>query len=104
VTHVINPYAFSYPGCNEMITGGSDPRVDKNEFGPNPNMSVFEWLNKQPDLAIASGDGLPLALSVDNASPTECRLVEVVLAGCFLSDLPALYLDFYAPGGAHRRG
>ena len=48
---VTNGYAFSYPGYNEMITGKGDRRIDKNEFGPNPNVSVFEWLNKQPDLA-----------------------------------------------------
>ena len=34
-----------------MITGEGDPRIDKNEFGPNPNVGVFEWLNKQPDVA-----------------------------------------------------
>ena len=39
-------------------------------------------------VAIASGDGLPLALSVESASPAECRLVEAVLAGCFLDELP----------------
>lgn len=36
---------------------------------------------------MASGDGL-LALSVENASPAECPLVEAVLAGCFLYELP----------------
>jgi transposase len=39
-------------------------------------------------VAIASGDGLPLAISVESASPAECRLVEAVLAGCFLEELP----------------
>ena len=39
-------------------------------------------------VAIASGDGLPLAVSVESASPAECRLVEAVLAGCFLDELP----------------
>jgi len=39
-------------------------------------------------VAIASGDGLPIALSVESASPAECRLVEGVLAGCFLDELP----------------
>ena len=37
---------------------------------------------------IASGDGLPLAVSVESASPAECRLVEAVLAVCFLDELP----------------
>jgi len=48
---VTNGYAFSYPGYNEMIAGRGDRRIDKNEFGPNPNVSVFEWLNQQPDFA-----------------------------------------------------
>jgi Metalloenzyme superfamily len=48
--HVTNGLAFSYPGYNEMLTGHPDPKIDSNEFGPNPNLSVFEWLNGQPDL------------------------------------------------------
>jgi hypothetical protein len=46
---VTNGLAFSYPGYNEMLTGAPDPRIDSNEFGPNPNMTVFEWLNKFPE-------------------------------------------------------
>ena len=47
---VTNGMAFSYPGYNEMVTGAPDPRIDSNEFGPNPNVNVFEWLNGLPDL------------------------------------------------------
>jgi len=50
VAHVTNGQAFSYPGYNEMLTGTPDPRIDKNEFGPNPNVTVFEWLNQSPEL------------------------------------------------------
>jgi len=39
-------------------------------------------------VAIATGDGLPLAVSVEGASHAECQLVEAVLAGCFLDQLP----------------
>lgn len=35
-----------------------------------------------------SGDDLPLALSVENAHPAECRFVGAILAGCFLDELP----------------
>lgn len=49
VAHVTNGKAFSYPGYNEMITGRPDARIDRNEFGPNPNVSVFEWLNHMPE-------------------------------------------------------
>jgi hypothetical protein len=50
IARVTNGLAFSYPGYNEMLTGHADPRVNSNEFGPNPNISVFEWLNGLPEL------------------------------------------------------
>jgi len=40
-------------------------------------------------IAIAAGNSLPLAVAVDSASPAECQLVEQVLAGSFLDELPA---------------
>jgi len=49
IARVTNGLAFSYPGYNEMLTGHPDPRINSNEFGPNPNISVFEWLNGLPD-------------------------------------------------------
>ncbi len=45
---VTNGLKFSYPGYNEMLTGAPDPRIDKNAYGPNPNVTVFEWLNGLP--------------------------------------------------------
>src|SRR5262249_16619560 len=48
---VTNPMWSPYPGYNEMAGGAADPRIDSNEFGPNPNVTVFEWLNKRPGLA-----------------------------------------------------
>jgi hypothetical protein len=50
IAKVTNGKAFSYPGYNEMLTGFPDSRIDRNEFGPNPNQTVFEWLNNLPDL------------------------------------------------------
>jgi hypothetical protein len=49
VAHVTNGKAFSYPGYNEMSTGYPNDAIDSNEFGPNPNASVFEWLNKSDE-------------------------------------------------------
>lgn len=49
IARVTNGLAFSYPGYNEMTTGHPDPRINSNEFGPNPNISVFEWLNGLPE-------------------------------------------------------
>ena len=50
VARVTNGKAFSYPGYNEMLTGFPDPKIDSNDYGPNPNVTVFEWLDKRPDL------------------------------------------------------
>ena len=43
-----NPYWFSYPGYNEIFAGYPDPGVDSNDKIPNPNETVFEYLNKIP--------------------------------------------------------
>jgi hypothetical protein len=48
IAKVSNDKDFSYPGYNEMSTGYANNAIDKNEFGPNPNPGVFEWLNKDP--------------------------------------------------------
>src|SRR5688572_1993762 len=45
---VSNGLKFSYPGYNEMIAGAADARIDRNDYGPNPNLTVFEWLNRLP--------------------------------------------------------
>jgi hypothetical protein len=49
IARVTNGLAFSYPGYNEMVTGRADPRIDSNDYGPNPNVTVFEWLNRLPE-------------------------------------------------------
>jgi hypothetical protein len=46
---VTNGLKFSYPGYNEMLTGAPDPRIDRNDYGPNPNVTVFEWLNRRSE-------------------------------------------------------
>ncbi len=51
VARVTNTMMFSYPGYNEMVSGAADPRINSNEFGPNPNVTVFEWLNTKPAFA-----------------------------------------------------
>ncbi|HEY0703146.1 MAG TPA: hypothetical protein VGD60_10295 [Candidatus Acidoferrales bacterium] len=48
VAQVTNGFKFSYPGYNEMTTGYPDKRINSNEFGMNPNATVFEWLNGKP--------------------------------------------------------
>ena len=43
-----NPYKFSYPGYNEIFTGYPDSAINSNEYPPNPNSNVLEFINKQP--------------------------------------------------------
>ncbi|HEX4931783.1 MAG TPA: alkaline phosphatase family protein [Gemmatimonadaceae bacterium] len=46
--HITNTMKFSYPGYNEIFTGAFDPRIDSNDYPPNPNETVFEWLHGKP--------------------------------------------------------
>lgn len=46
--HITNSLKFSYPGYNELFTGAFDPRIDSNDYPPNPNETVFEWLAGKP--------------------------------------------------------
>ena len=46
--YVTNGFNFSYPGYNETLTGFADPRIHSNDKVANPNVTVLEWLNRQP--------------------------------------------------------
>ncbi|GAB3891473.1 hypothetical protein GCM10028803_03320 [Larkinella knui] len=43
-----NPYWFSYPGYNEILSGYSDDRIKSNDKIDNPNTTVLEFLHNQP--------------------------------------------------------
>ncbi len=43
-----NPHWLSYPGYNEMLTGFIDRRIRSNDKFANPNMTVFEYISRQP--------------------------------------------------------
>ena len=45
--NVKNRYWFSYPGYNEIFTGYPDSAINSNDFPPNPNVNVLEYINKQ---------------------------------------------------------
>lgn len=47
-SRVENPYWFSFPGYSEIFCGYVDPGVNSNDLINNPNISVFEWLNRKP--------------------------------------------------------
>ena len=43
-----NPYHFSYPGYNEIFTGNPDTSINSNDYPPNPQINVLEYLQQQP--------------------------------------------------------
>lgn len=45
-----NPYWFSYPGYNEIMTGYADTLINSNHYPANPNITILEFLNKQPKI------------------------------------------------------
>ncbi len=68
-SRVTNGLFFSYPGYSEMFVGRADPRINSNDKVPNPNVTVFEWLDKRPGFegrvaAFGSWDVLPSILNV----------------------------------------
>ncbi len=68
VARVSNDKRFSYPGYNEMFCGRADPRIESNKKIPNPNVTVFEWLQRRPGLdkriaALATWDVFPSILN-----------------------------------------
>jgi len=48
--NVTNPYWFSYPGYNEILSGYADERINSNDYPPNPNTTIIEFFNQQPAL------------------------------------------------------
>ncbi|NWL15987.1 phosphoglyceromutase [Pseudoalteromonas sp. Scap03] len=46
---VSNPWYFSYPGYNEILTGEVDENINSNDKVFNPNKTILERLNAQPE-------------------------------------------------------
>jgi len=44
---VLNPWLFSYPGYNEILTGVVNPAIDSNSAGPNPDRTFMERLHEE---------------------------------------------------------
>lgn len=97
---VTNPWYFSYPGYNEILSGVADPAIDSNAAVPNPNRTVLEWLNAQADFAgkvaaVASWDVFPAIINTErsgvpvNVGPLERpRTVEEVLLQRLHGEIP----------------
>jgi hypothetical protein len=74
--NVDNNLWFSYPGYNELFSGGPDDlRIWSNAKKQNPNTNVFEYLNKQAGIrgkvaAFGSWDAFPYILNENRAEFT----------------------------------
>ncbi len=73
--NVSNPYQISYPGYQELLAGFSDPAIHSNNKIANPNVTVLEWLNQQPQLqhkvaAFGSWDLFPYILNTKRSGLT----------------------------------
>lgn len=65
---VSNPWWFSYPGYNEILTGRADPAIDSNARHWNSNVTFLEVLNntegfKNRVLAFGSWDVFPYIIN-----------------------------------------
>jgi Type I phosphodiesterase / nucleotide pyrophosphatase len=93
---VTNGVSISYPGYNEMLCGFPDDKnILNNGRVPNPNITVLEWLNAQPEfngkvVPVAAWNvfesifnvkrsGLPLWLTNQSSDPATAspRLLEI---------------------------
>jgi Type I phosphodiesterase / nucleotide pyrophosphatase len=73
--NVSNPYQISYPGYQELLAGFSDPSIRSNNKVANPNVTVLEWLNQQPQMqhkvaAFGSWDLFPYILNTERSGLT----------------------------------
>lgn len=73
--NVSNPYQISYPGYQELLAGFSDQVIHSNHKIANPNVTVLEWLNQQPQLrqkiaAFGSWDLFPYILNTQRSGLT----------------------------------
>src|ERR1051325_1432583 len=75
IARVTNDKRFSYPGYNELFTGRADARIDSNKKIPNPNVTVFEWLQGRPGFskrvaALATWDVFPSIFNCERSGIT----------------------------------
>lgn len=67
-----NSFYVSYPGYSEILTGFSDPNITSNAKVPNPNKTVLEWINEQPEYrgkvaAFASWEVFPYIINEERS-------------------------------------
>lgn len=99
--NVMNPYWFSYPGYNEVLTGYADDSINSNDKNLNKNITVFEFLNRQKALkgkvaAYATWDAFPYIINEPRSGIPVNAGVEAVTgkineAESLLNDIQATY-------------
>lgn len=71
--NVKNAHWFSYPGYSEVLCGfADDKRIDSNDKNNNPNQTILELVNQQPEFkgkvgAFGSWDVFPYIINEDRA-------------------------------------
>lgn len=115
-----NPYWFSYPGYNEIMTGYADTLINSNHYPANPNVTILEYLNMQPKIkgrvtAFGAWDafdnilnekraGFPVISAFDKVggkNPTEKqKLINAMLADSFKPFHEEECLDVFTHYGA----
>ena len=103
-----NPYWFSYPGYNEIMTGYADTLINSNKYPANPNVTVLEYLNKQPKIkgkvaAFGAWDAFDNILNdkTGGKNPTEKQqLINAMLADSFKPFHEEECLDVFTHYGA----
>src|SRR6476469_6451419 len=71
--NVSNPYALSYPGYSELLTGSVDLTINSNSKTKNTNSNILELLNESPAYkgkvaAFTSWDVFPYILNKQESS------------------------------------
>ena len=108
--HVTNDMWFSYPGYNEILTGRPDNTITANEYGPNHNVTVLEWLNRQPafrgkvsvvgnwdvfaDIVNSKRSGVPTNVGMRKAWPTEVMTARYAIEGLRRDNTRAMFVGF----------
>ncbi|WP_420147632.1 alkaline phosphatase family protein [Spirosoma sp.] len=105
--NVSNPHWFSYPGYNEILSGYADDRIKSNDKIDNPNVTVLEYLNQQPDYkgkvaVFSSWDVIEAAVNEKRsgipASSANEPTKPVTSVDSLLTDLTTLYPREFGDG------
>ena len=103
--NITNPYHFSYPGYNEILTGVADPKIESNEKILNENWTFLEWLEHQDGYkgktaAFASWDVFPYIINDERSGVymnTGFDQMEIMLDNPRIKELNQLQLDIPIP-------